>query len=487
MSRLIQMGRSLDWRASVALCFMLAGCATVGPDYQPPVVSAPDAWHARAVEGLTDGEAALQTWWKELGDPKLEELIGRAGESSLDLREARSRIREARAGLGVASGQRLPNVAATGFASRNKLSDHGPLEPLADLVGGLDPASLYSAGFDASWEIDVFGRIRRSVESASAGYQASIEDYRDVLVSLFAEVAINYVEVRTLQDRIAYALANAAAQRESVGLTGDLHQAGASSALDVAQAESNLAATEALIPSLEIGLSRALNRLAVLLGEAPGSLYQELADGGEIPSPPAEVATGLPVDLLRQRPDVRRAERQLAAQSARIGVATSDLYPRFSLSGFFALEARSLSDLTDGSSWGIVPAVRWNIFDRGRIRSAIEVEEARAEQAVVRYERAVLRALEEVENALVAYSLEQRRRERLGAAVAATERTVELVRIQYRSGLTDFQNVLDAQRSLFQQQDQLAASDGQVSRNLIALYKALGGGWHPAAPEADGE
>ncbi|MEE8524860.1 MAG: efflux transporter outer membrane subunit [Thermoanaerobaculia bacterium] len=466
------------------LLLLLQACVTVGPDYEPPVPSTPDAWHAEAIEGLTEGEASLQTWWQQLGDPVLEDLIRRAGASNLDLREALARILEARARLGVVSGQRLPAVDASAFYSYGKPSDQGVLEPLADLVGGFDAAGLYNGGLDASWEIDVFGRIRRSVESAAAGYQASIEDYRDVLVSLFADIALNYVDVRSLQDRIAYAEANAEAQRASVKLTRDLHDAGASSALDVSQAESNLAATEAEIPALEIALSFALHRLAVLLGEAPGTLQEELGRAGTIPAPPAEVATGLPADLLRQRPDVRRAERQLAAQSARIGVATADLYPRFSLSGFFALEATDVSGLGDGSTWGIVPGLRWSLFDGGRIRSAIQVEEALTEQALVRYEKTVLRALEEVENALVAFSLEQRRRESLRAAVVATERTVELVEIQYRSGLTDFQNVLDAQRSLFVRQDQLAVSDGQVTRNLIALYKALGGGWDPAAPAA---
>ena len=219
------------------------------------------------------------------------------------------------------------------------------------------------------------------------------------------------------------------------------------------------------------------------IGEPPGSLYDELGGAGKIPATPEEVATGVPAEALRQRPDVRRAERLLASQNARIGVATADLYPRFSLSGFFALEANDVSDLGDGNTWGIVPGLRWNLFDGGRIRSNIDAEEARTQQALVRYEKTVLRALSEVENSLVAYALEQRLRDHLQVAVAATERTVELVEIQYRSGLTDFQNVLDAQRTLFVQQDLLATSEGQVVRNLIGLYRALGGGWDPAAAE----
>ena len=423
-----------------------------------------------------------------MGDPVLDDLIRRAGASNLDLREAQARIFEARARLGFTSGQRLPSVDAFGSYSYGKfVSEKGPLKPLADVVDGFDTTSLFSTGIDATWEIDVFGRIRRSVESAAAGYDASLEDYRDVLVTLFAEVAANYVDVRSLQDRIAYAIENADAQRASVTLTRDLHDAGASSALDVSQAESNLASTEAVIPLLNIALSYALHRLAVLLGEPPGALYEELGRRGAIPAASSGVATGIPADLLRQRPDVRRAERLLASQTARIGVATADLYPRFSLSGFFALEATDLSDLGGGATWSIVPGLRWNLFDRGRIRNAIQVEEARTEQALVRYEKTVLRALEDVENALTAFRLEQIRRESLLVAVTATTRTVELSEIQYRSGLTDFRNVLDAQRSLFVQQDQLASSDGLVTRSLIALYKALGGGWAPTTPDVTDE
>jgi multidrug efflux system outer membrane protein len=471
---------------AILLPLLLAACS-VGPDYEPPMPPTPDLWHADAVEGLSTGEATLETWWEQLDDPVLSDLIHRSRAANLDLREATARILEARARLGVASGQHFPELDLQAFYSYGQQSDVGTLEPLADLIGGFDSQSLYNAGFDASWEIDVFGRIRRSVESAAAGYEASIEDWRDVLVTLYADVAATYVEVRSLQDRIAYAKNNAEAQRASVSLTRDLHDAGASSALDVSQAESNLASTEAAIPALEIGLAFSLHRLAVLLGEPPSSLYDELSGEGKIPVPPASVATGLPAEALRQRPDVRRAERQLASQTARIGVATADLYPRFSLSGFFAFEARDVSNFGDGATWGIVPGLRWNIFAGGRIRSNIDLQEARTEQALVRYERTVLRAFQEVEDTLVAYALEQRLRDHLQVAVAATERTVELVEIQYRSGLTDFQNVLDAQRTLFVQQDNLASSEGQVVRNLIGLYKALGGGWDPEAdvPEAE--
>ena len=466
-----------------ALALALAGC-TVGPDYVAPEFAVPDVWHAAAVEGLDDGQANLQTWWTGLGDPKLEELIKRAETANLDLRLAVARIREARARVGFASGQKMPDLEASGSASVGQQSEEGVLKPIADLTpGGFDTRELYDVGFDASWELDVFGRIRRSVESAGAAYQASVEDYRDVLVTLFAEVARTYVDVRELQDRISYAEANAEAQRASLRLTRDLYEEGATSEIDVRQAESNLNTTEAAIPALEIGLHFALNRLAVLLGEPPGALDDELSVPGSIPRPAAELVAGVPAELLRQRPDLRGAERRLAAQTALIGVSKAALYPQFSLSGFFAVQATNAGDLLDGATWGISLPFRWNLFDGGRVRSLIQVEEARTEQALVVYENALLVALEEVENSLTSYALELQRRDRLARAVTALQQTFELANIQYRAGLTDFRNVLQAQRSLFVQQDSLAGSEGQRIRNLISLYKALGGGWDPNESE----
>lgn len=472
----------------VALAFVpialliLAGCSAVGPDYVRPELAVPDTWNAAAVDGLDSGSANLQTWWTGLDDPVLTDLIERAEAANLDLRLATARIREARARLGIASGQKMPDLDASGSAGISEQSDVGPLEPLARLSpDGFDAVELYDVGFDASWEIDVFGRVRRSIESAGAAYEAAIEDYRDVMVTLFAEVARTYVEVRELQDRISYAEDNAAAQRASLGLTRDRFEAGATSEIDVAQAESNLRNTEAAIPALQIALRFALNRLAVLLGETPGAVDAALGGPGDIPDPPADLVVDVPAELLRQRPDLRGAERRLAAQTARIGVATADLYPRFSLSGFFAVQAIDIGDLADGTTWGISLPVRWNLFDGGRIRSAIQVEEAIAEQALIAYERSLLFALEDVENALTAYALERERRDSLAEAVVATQRTVELADIQYRAGLTDFQNVLDSQRFLAQQQDLFASSEGQLVQNLIALYKALGGGWDTAS------
>jgi NodT family efflux transporter outer membrane factor (OMF) lipoprotein len=373
-------------------------------------------------------------------------------------------------------GDRYPQVDATAEASTAE-----PSESATELTERVD---TFAFGAGLAWEIDLFGRIRRGVEAATAQYDASVEDYRDVLVTLLGDIALNYLEVRTLQARLIFARSNIDAQRESLALTQARFDAGLTSALDVAQAESNLGRSEAEVPALEALLEASLNRVEVLTGRPPGALHERLAVVRSIPLPPEEVALGLPAELLRQRPDVRQAERQLAAQTARIGVATADLYPRLSLTGFFASDAGDLGDLATGKSltWGIGIPLRWNVFSGGKVQNQIQAERARADQAFKRYEQSVLRALEEVQTALAAYTKEKLRAQQLGVATDATQRAVDLVRTQYVSGLTNFQNVLDTQRTLFQLQQELANSEGQQVQNLVALYRALGGGWDVEAP-----
>jgi len=458
----------------------LGGC-TVGPDYEEPeLATVPDAWHAAVTDGLLEGEAPLQTWWSVLDDAALSSLIERAGASNLTLREAVWRVEEARALRGVVAGQRLPQVGVNAEAGRSQPSDNGVLGELAP-EGGFDSADLYDLGVGASWELDLWGRIRRQVEAADAEVEASVEDYRDVLVTLYAEVATNYVNVRALQLRLRLAHDNVKGQENTLKLTTDRFDSGLVSALDVAQAESNLANTRSLIPSLENNLTIARNRLAVLLAMSPGALDEELSEEVPIPAEPDAVTTGLPADLLRQRPDIRTAERRLAAQTARIGVATAELYPKFSLSGFLGLQATSAGDLfsSDSINWSVGLPIRWNLFAGGAIRSQIDAEKARTEQLLANYERAVLLALEEVEDAMVSYEKEVARRGHLTNSVDATQRSLDLVLTQYRAGLTDFQNVLDTERSLLVRQDDLAASEGLVIQNLVDLYRALGGGWDP--------
>jgi NodT family efflux transporter outer membrane factor (OMF) lipoprotein len=461
------------------LLLLLAGCATVGPDYVPPEVSASAEWTSELKGGLTAEQIDPQTlarWWTTLKDPILSSLIERAVAGNLDLKEARARVREARARRGISEADRFPTIDATGSARSSRSSEE---------TGGGETRELYAAGFDASWELDLFGGIRRSVEAAEAELEASEEDLRDVLVSLLAEVALNYVEVRSFQTRLSVAEANLDAQEETYRITQWRFQAGLTTQLDVEQAKYNLEQTRSQIPTLQTGFEQARNRLAVLLGQQPGFLKDALAEPKAIPVTALEVAVGVPADVLRRRPDVRKAERQLAAQTAQVGVATADLYPKLSLIGSIGLEALSLGNLFSSSARtsAIGSNIGWTIFDTGRIRQNIKVQTALQEQALFQYEAAVLTALEEVENALVAYADEQVRRRSLVEASQAARRAVDLAQTQYSSGLIDFQVVLDAQRSLLSLQDQLASSDAEVTSNLITLYKALGGGWTSLVPD----
>lgn len=454
---------------------LVSGCR-VGPDYVPPTPSVPDQWHQKTMEGLTEGSASLDTWWKVFDDPVLEKYMREARTDNLNLKAAYSRVMESLAILGVASGTYWPQLDAVGEYYRSRASDNGPL---ADLPGGGDTNNLYFGGLDATWEIDVFGRISRSVEAASAQMEASVEDYRGVLVALYSQIAQSYIDLRAIQARIQYAQANISLQKNTLKLTQDRRKLELVPELDVQQATLNLSVTQARLPDLRRLEAWAIHRLGVLLGKPPATLYNELSVFAKIPAPPESVTMGLPAELLRQRPDVRQAERRVAAQTALVGVATANLYPVFSLSGTFALESLDLKDAADWDShtWGFGPSFRWNLFDGKRIRNAIKVREAQTEQAVIAYEQTVLRALEDVENSMVAYTREKQRAQALQRSVDAAKKSVDLVKSLYEIGLTDFQNVLDMERTLAEQEDQLADSQGMVAKYLVRLYAALGGGW----------
>ncbi len=465
-----------------SLGVLLSACS-VGPNYVKPETEVSDQWKAAVTAELSAEEPDLQQWWTAFDDTLLTSLIVQAGENNKNLKVAVERIREARAIRGVSKADFFPQVNANGAYTRRQLSENA-LGNLEAPVGGIPPTNVWDLGFDASWEIDLFGRVRRQVEAATAEVEASVEDYRDVMVSLYAEVARNYVELRTLQERLAFARQNAKAQTESLDITRTRFETGLTSALDVAQAEANLSGTLSSIPPLETRLTAAFNRLAVLMGEQPGALEDELKDPAPIPRPTHDLATGVPANALRRRPDVRRAERQLAAQTARIGVATADFFPRLSLPGFIGWRSNDTGNLFNAGSlmWQFMPQFRWNIFSAGKVKNRVRAERARTEQALLNYEQSILLALEEVENTMTAYYQEQQRHQHLQDAVTAAERSVELVRTQYLSGLTNFQNLLDSQRTLFRRQDELSASSGKVVKDLIALNKALGGGWSYNAP-----
>jgi NodT family efflux transporter outer membrane factor (OMF) lipoprotein len=412
----------------------------------------------------------LAVWWTTLNDPILSRLVERAVAGNLDLKKARARVREARARRGVARADLFPSLDATGKVSRSRSSDE---------FGNVMTVDLYAAGFDAGWELDIFGGVSRSVEAAEANLQYSREDWRDVLVSLLAEVALNYVEVRTYQTRLDVVEANLKAQIETYQLTLWRYQAGLSDELAVQQARYNLESTRSQIPTLRTGLEGSMNRIAVLLGEQPGKVHGEVEERQPIPVASLKVAVGVPADALRRRPDVRKAEHNLAAQTAKVGVATANLYPKFKLSGSIGLEASSSGNLfsTGSQTYSFGPSITWPIFDGGAIRQNIEVQSALQEQYLIAYEAAVLSALEEVENALVAYAEEQARRQSLIEATRAAQQAVELAQNKYNAGLTDFNSVLDAQRSLLSFQEELAKSEGAVTSNLVRLYKSIGGGW----------
>jgi NodT family efflux transporter outer membrane factor (OMF) lipoprotein len=459
----------------------LAGCAAVGPDYLPLEPEPQEKWHTDLQGGLTADQLnpeILAHWWTTLNDPQLSNLEERAVKGNLDLKEARARILEARALRGISKANLFPTVDGGGLVTERRFSENSNTG---------DRNTLYAAGFDSGWELDIFGGVRRSVEAAQANLEATQEDLHDVLVSLLAEVALNYVEVRTFQGRLEVTQANIKTLQETYELNQSRYQAGIIDELAVQESLRLLETSRSQIPALETGLEAAKNRLAVLLGEQPGKLHQELAAKRLLPAVPTTVAVGIPAETLRHRPDIRRAERFLAAQTAKIGVATADLYPKFRLFGTIGLESISTGDFFKYSSraWSFGPSVSWNIFDAGAIRQNIEVQTARQEQALIQYESAVLQALEEVENALVAYAKEQDRRDSLTKAEAAAERATLLAQDQYEVGLVDFNNVLDAQRALLILQDQLAQSEGRVTSNLVRLYKALGGGWTFLQPAAD--
>ena len=451
---------------------MLSNCA-VGPVYQAPQSTMPDNWTITDDPALIPDSGLIKQWWTLFDDQLLNNLIHSAKANNRDLMVAIARVEEAKALLGFSKGRYKPQVDAQADITRINESEKG-------LSSGMDE-TIYITGVEAGWEIDLFGRIRYSVDAAEAEVQASEEDRNDVLISLYANVALAYLEIRTFQARLVSAFANIQSQQSVLALTESRFQNGLAASLDVAQAQRILASTEAEVPPLKIGLSQAINRLAVLLGKAPHDLPAELHQNKSIPLPPSKVTVGLPVNLLRQRPDIRFAERQLATQTARIGILKAELYPKLSLIGSFGYEAINIDNLLDTGSgfFTLGPSLRWNIFNGGRIRSLIEAQNSRAEQAFFRYEQSVLEAIREAENALVAYIEDRSRLAALKRSVDAARRSVELATDLYKQGLVDFQQVLDAQRDQFNFESQYTTARGNSAANFARLYVALGGGWDP--------
>ncbi|MCE5255546.1 MAG: efflux transporter outer membrane subunit [Spirochaetaceae bacterium] len=469
--------RILRYAAILIAIVMLAGCATVGPDYVAPEIKAPDKWNTAAPAGSSAADTSrdsLASWWANLDDPTLVALIDVALKNNKDLKKAQSRIREARAQRGVVESRLFPSVDGSGSYTLARTENNSEVGTTRE---------LFAAGLDAGWEIDLFGGLRRATEASQAAFEASQEDYLMVHVSLAAEVALNYIDVRTLQERLAIVEENLKLQTETYELTTYRLKAGLVTQLDVDRAKTNMEETRAAVPTLVTRLAAARNRLSSLMGEYPGYADPQVADAKTLPMAPLEIALGVPAETLRRRPDVRNAERALAAQTARIGVATADLYPKLSLSGSIGIDASSFAGLFSANNRGasIGPRLTWNIFNAGAVRSNIEIQNAKQEQALLQYENTILLALEEAENAITAYVNEQKRARSLNDALLSAANSTSLALNQYQSGLIDFQNVLDAQRTLLSIKDNLAVSKGTVIANLVRLYKALGGGWTPAA------
>jgi len=467
-------------RGTATACIVLVGGCAVGPDYHSPSPHIPGAWSSPITNGLTGRADESSSWWASFSDAELDSLIQRAVRSNLDLRVAEARMRQARAMRAGSEANFWPTLGASGSYARARQSHNQPL------IGSLPlPANfafeygVYQAGFDASWEIDIFGGKRRALEASTAEWEGAIEARNDAMVSLLAEVARNYVELRGSQHRLEIARRDVALQKEALELTRARFQGGVANELDVTRAAALLAGMQAAMPPLDTAVQSTMYGLAVLLGQEPGELVTELSPSKPVPTAPPEVPIGLPSDLLRRRPDVRRAERQLAAETARIGVVESDWFPKLSLTGDFGTESVNFGKWFEPSSrfWSIGPSVKWNVFDFGRVRAQVRAQTAVQEAALATYEKAVLISLQEAENAVVAYAQEQNRHRALADEVAENQRSLGMVDDLYAKGRVNFLDVLDVRRSLYQSEDQLAVSNQAVSLDLIALYKALGGGW----------
>ncbi len=471
MLRSFSLPRPRFW--SLALSLAVVGCTTVGPNYPAPEGSIPSAWQSidsatTLPAGQADHSVRLAHWWLVFNDAQLTQLIEQALAHNKDIKQAEGRLQEARARRALTNADLYPRIGASAAANRNGSSSEAGL--------GLTN-NLFSSGFDASWEADIFGGKRRATEAASAQVQASEADLADVQVSLTAEVGLNYLNLRAYETRLAVARSNLQIQMETRDIANWRHLAGLTTQLDVDQATTTLEQTRAQIPPLETLITQTKNQIAFLLGRTPAQ--RPALTPTAMPKTNAAIAIGIPAELLRRRPDIRRAERQLAAQTAQIGVATAAQYPNFSLSGSLGLAALAAGNLfTAGAqTFAFGSNAAWTAFDAGRIRQNIVVQNALQAQALGRYEALVLTAFLQVENALTAYAREQERQTALINAEQAAQSAEALARNQYAAGLVSFQTVLDTQRSLRALQDQKVTSAAAVSTDLVQLYKALGGGW----------
>ena len=475
---------------AVGVLLALSACA-VGPKFTKPETKPSETWSTKSDPQISTESAVNPAWWQVFSDPALNRLVELAYQQNLPLQVAGLRIVEARAQLGIATGSQYPQLQVVfGQAEAVGLSNNTANSPLT-LAGSLPPGTSlsfnrnyfnYQIGFDAVWELDFWGKYRRGVEAETASLLATVGDYYYSLVTLTAEVARTYVVIRTFEVLVELAQENIRNQEQGLQIAQSRFRHGATSELDVTQATTLLESTRSTVPQLQIGLEQARNALSTLLGQPTGTVEALLAGPKEIPKAPAKVVVGVPIEMLRRRPDIRSAELSAAAQCARIGVAKAELYPSLTLFGSFGVQASDKGASAnpfsaDALYYTVGPRISWPFFNYGRIENGVRVQDARFEQLLVNYRNAVLKAAQEVEDAMIGFLNDERAVAFQQGAVKAAQRSVEIALVQYREGAVDYQRVLDAQRSLLQEQNSLAQTSSGVATNLVALYKALGGGW----------
>lgn len=483
-------------RRPVALyiTLLLSGCFAVGPDYEPPKIPVPQQW-SETTAATGSQPAQPDKWWKTFNDPVLDKLISDAIVSNLDLKLALERVKDARALRSATIAAGLPSLTAKSNISRrfnNSSSSASQTGGTSSAIGGAGVGNqlinIFQMGFDAQWELDFFGGVRRAVEAADATVDAEVENSRDVLVTLLGDVARNYIELRANQRLVAITRENLHAQQETQELTQIRQQTGLASMLEVTQAQALAATTEAQLPNYETVVKQSIHALSVLLGKEPAALAIRLDRQGAIPAVAANVIANLPSELLQRRPDIRRAERQLAVANASVGVATAELYPKINLAAFIGLQNTTITDFTPlGKSWSAASSLTMPIFNWGKLNANIKSKKTQFEQAFLTYQSTVLSAFKEVEDTLIAYSKEQERHKALAQAVAANQLAVQLANERYQKGLTSFLDVLEGQKALYQAQSLLVVSESVLSSNMVALYKSLGGGWQTEAIVGDVE
>ena len=491
---------------------------------RPPSAFSPASWFGTRKPSTQSLEASMPTaepvdpdWWRGFNDPVLTGLVRRAAAGNLDVQAATARLAQSRAQRGITAADQYPTINGNASYTREKPSSRGAFSAIGGAAGGgaasgsggaaasgatqsnglggrqggvqsssaIPAFDLFQGGFDATWELDLWGRVRRGIESADASLQASREARRAALLSTIAEVARDYMQLRGTQETLRITRSNLASAEESARLTGERARGGLATDLDVSNARAQVEATAAAVPQLEQQEAQTMNAISLLLGQPPATLQAELSPPIGVPGVPPRVPAGLPSELARRRPDIRQAEAQLHAATASIGVAEADFYPRVTLSGSFALQATQLKDLgLPARTFGFGPSVTVPIFEGRRIRRTVELRTAQQQEAAVNYQKTVLQAFTDVDNAIIAYAAEQRRRARLAEQVAQSRRALGLAQSRYRQGVSDFLEVLTAQRTVLQAEQQLADSTATVSSNLVALYKALGGGWEGTYPDA---